>query len=233
MPDLDHIISHPEVQTIVEETLPILINESDRGAVLVGLSVIDEQLYQLFDKLVPQNIGRKKKKEILDYNGFAGTLSSKLNTALVCRLLPIYLIEAVHTLRKIRNRLAHAPSSFSLEENKQDIEYIYDQLGENINSGLSQLALQFVREMMIDELMKSGRPVHPFDLSKGKFANQGEAIAYIQSDKNLTKIYDLVEPKYKFAYGIALMCGLIISHRELLIDLLGGDRMISALKLGE
>lgn len=110
----EHFLSHPELRPYFDEIVPLLISESDRGAVLLRVSKIDQYLKDFFEKLVPESVSGKRRKDIFNYSGVFGTLSSKLDIALVCRLLSPEIVKAAHKLRKIRNDLAHQTSAFNL-----------------------------------------------------------------------------------------------------------------------
>ncbi|MDZ4261754.1 MAG: hypothetical protein U1B30_05415, partial [Pseudomonadota bacterium] len=79
----EHFMDHPDVKIFMNQLFPILVKESDRGAVLLASSQIDEQLNNFFDQLVPSKTSNKRKKEILSYPGPFSTLASKLNIAYV------------------------------------------------------------------------------------------------------------------------------------------------------
>jgi hypothetical protein len=45
-------LDNPEIKKLFCELAPVLIDESDRGAVLIGTSHVDERLIGLFEALV-------------------------------------------------------------------------------------------------------------------------------------------------------------------------------------
>ena len=98
----NHFLFNPELQPYFSEIVPSLISESDRGAVLLGASFVDEQLNALFKSLVPSSVSGKREKEIFNYTGAFGGVASKLDVALVCRILSPEIVDAIHGIRKIR-----------------------------------------------------------------------------------------------------------------------------------
>ena len=111
------LLEHPDSQDFFDRTYSLLIEEADRGCVLLGVSLLDEELNKMFRSLVPEDTSNKRIKEIFDGKNVFGSLSSKLDIAYVCRLLPADVVNCLHLLRKLRNKLAHEASTFSIDEN--------------------------------------------------------------------------------------------------------------------
>jgi len=120
-----HFMDHPEVESYFRELLPALVSESDRGAVLLGASRIDEHLKDFFEALLPASTSAKRKKEILGLNGPFGSFSAKLDIAYACRLLPEELVDAINKFRKLRNDVAHKPLPFRLEDHSTEVRAIF------------------------------------------------------------------------------------------------------------
>ena len=115
------LLEHPDSQDFFDRTYSLLIEEADRGCVLLGVSLLDEELNKMFRSLVPEDTSNKRIKEIFDGKNVFGSLSSKLDIAYVCRLLPADVVNCLHLLRKLRNKLAHEASTFSIDENLDQI----------------------------------------------------------------------------------------------------------------
>ncbi|MES2657169.1 MAG: hypothetical protein V4689_01055 [Verrucomicrobiota bacterium] len=130
----------PEVKKFLNEELPIILSESDRGALLLCASYIDDALTSFFDALKPVDLSNKKKKELNNGFGPFGSFASKLDIALGCRLLPENLIEAIHQIRKARNSAAHKAQNFPLEDTWKYIRKCFEQLGDGFKESLAILA---------------------------------------------------------------------------------------------
>ncbi len=133
-----HFMSHPEIATYMRDLFPCIIAESDRGAILLGTAQIDEQLNLLFAHLIPSATKQNyKNREISDSSKPFRDLGTKLRIAYVCRLLPVSLIDAIHKLKKLRNDVAHKPSSFNLKAHEKDVRGIFALVGSGCDIGVS------------------------------------------------------------------------------------------------
>lgn len=93
-------------------------NESDRGAVLISLSYIDELLEILIKrKLVPVN--EKQQDVLFDLpNAPISTLSSKISLSYRLGLISEEFQTVLNKLREIRNEFAHSFECVSFNENR-------------------------------------------------------------------------------------------------------------------
>lgn len=213
-----HFMNHPEVVAYLHDLFPIIIAESDRGAVLLGASQIDEQLKLLFDSLVPLSTNRKRKKEIFNFTGPFGSFAAKLDIAYVCRLLPVSLINAIHRFRKLRNDVAHQTSSFSLMAYEVDVRSIFALVGSGIDDGVSRMAVELMMNSMLSKLTTIE---HPIDEGKPLFENKEAVLDYLDQNRHLLDDIGINQLRWEIGCGIALICGLIIHHRERLVEALG------------
>lgn len=221
----ENFLSHPELEPYFQELLPELVGESDRGAVLLGVSQIDEHLDTLFENLVPEGISNKRKKEIFNLTGPFGSFSSKLEIALVCRLLPPSLISAIHKIRKIRNNLAHKTSSFSLIDHQEQLYEIFSHLGPGVDIGINRLTLDFLMERMLSKLLDLE---HPIDKGVPLFDGMPEAVKYLSENGEVLKILEEERPRWEFSIGVGIICGVILLHRDKISGALKGtDTLLS------
>lgn len=85
----------------------IAINdESDRGAALFAVGLIDEYLKKTLSKKLIGNKNHKKK--LFDFNGALGSLSNKIDMALSLGLITKNVYDDLGVIRKIRNEFAHS-----------------------------------------------------------------------------------------------------------------------------
>tara|TARA_R110002167_G_scaffold143682_1_gene333248 strand:+ start:234 stop:881 length:648 start_codon:yes stop_codon:yes gene_type:complete len=205
------LLEHPDSQEFFDRTYSLLMEEADRGCVLLGVSLLDEELNKMFKSFVPENTSQKRLKEIFDGKNAFGSLSAKLDIAYVCRLLPVDLVNCLHLLRKLRNNLAHQASTFSIEENLDQIYEIFNKTSGNLIAGMTQLSGEFVYGQFIEKVMNTN---HPTDESKKLFESKEEAFAYLEKNDNVQKTLFEQRIKIMLVIGIASLGGLIIFHRE-------------------
>ena len=84
----------------------VLNAESDRGAVLVAASMLDEQLSKLISGMVIQHADTKKLTE--GFNSPLGTFSAKIIAAFAMGVIDLDEYEELERIRKIRNAFAHS-----------------------------------------------------------------------------------------------------------------------------
>jgi len=103
-------------------------HESDRGAVLVGIAVIDENLELLLRATFSQNdAGAKQSVETLfAANGPLNTFWAKCHFACALGLLPRCLFSDLDKMRRLRNRFAHQRTS--VDFNDKEVKEIVDSI---------------------------------------------------------------------------------------------------------
>jgi len=90
-----------------------LIEESDRGSVLMAAAFIEDKLSCLLESYFIEN--EKVCKRLLKGNGALATFSSKIDLTFLLGLIPKNIFDDLHILRKIRNDFAHTASKISFE----------------------------------------------------------------------------------------------------------------------
>ena len=96
-----------------------LMDESDRGAVLVGAAILEDELSRLIEMIAKVNgLFAKDAEKLFSMNGPASTFSGK---SLVCRafgLISQSTFEDLNRIRKLRNKFAHTsePVDFLMPE---------------------------------------------------------------------------------------------------------------------
>lgn len=84
----------------------VLANESDRGAVLVTASMLDDVLLKLLQ--VRLIAGKSTENLLTGYNAPLGSFSARIDAAMSVGVISEEYWNELHLLRKIRNKLAHA-----------------------------------------------------------------------------------------------------------------------------
>lgn len=220
-------MDHPAVKKYLRDLFPLLVSESDRGAVLLGMSHIDEQLNLMFAEILPVGISNKRKKEIFSHTGPFGSISSKLDVAYVCRLLPLELVQAIHSFRKIRNDLAHKTKSFKLDDHEDRIHQIFSTIGQGIDVALNRMAIEVLMKNMLQKLVETK---HPVDEGKPLFTDMDSALQYLSDNGEVLNVLDEQRLRWEIGIGIGVICGLIIYHRDSARYVLGESSVIGSLQ---
>jgi DNA-binding MltR family transcriptional regulator len=86
-----------------------LLNESDRGCVLVGAAMLERSLDNIFKCEFKKNkVPLKVQSSIFDSNGALSNFSSKVKLAYSLGFIDKPLYEDLESVRKIRNDFAHS-----------------------------------------------------------------------------------------------------------------------------
>ncbi len=218
----ESILNHPEIQDLFTKLTETLLQESDRGAVLVGASIVDEQLRNLFEEIVPSEMSRKERKSLLDYPGPISSLADKIEIAYATRLISRTIYNSLHALRRIRNSVAHAPQSFQLSAQREGIQQIYS-LGDGVPAYISRSAMLIMMRSKIEQYMELHGPHGEIPY----FNTSQEVFEYLTNDSEILSLLKEQLPKYELVLGIMLLCGLIISCREATAKLVGSNSTLS------
>ena len=226
MPPEPHFLDHPEVDQVFSAVFTTLVAESDRGAVLVGFSHVDKHLKALFELIAPTEFSSSKKKNVLNYPGPLSSAAAKMDIAFMTRLIPRALHDAMEHLRSIRNEVAHSPDSFRLADHDDHLRRVYD-LGPNVPAGINRFAIETMMKEFADRMFS---PEGPKD-EQGQpfFSTPREFFDYLAKKPEVIAILEEKRRRYELAMGIALICALIVHHRERARELIGDDETLSSL----
>lgn len=118
---MDHLATHmpAEAGARMKEVISFrtsIIDETDRGAVLMSAAFLDDKLKELIEKRLVQD--KKISRRAFDFNGPLGTFSSRIDFAYLIGVLPKNAQKDLHTIRAIRNQFAHHAAPLCYDEEK-------------------------------------------------------------------------------------------------------------------
>jgi DNA-binding MltR family transcriptional regulator len=97
------------VKSVTDKKKFDLVEESDRGCVLVGAALLEERLEEMFIAVFKANKTPKKIQDsIFDSNGALSTFSAKIKMAYALGFIEKYMFEDLESIRRIRNDFAHS-----------------------------------------------------------------------------------------------------------------------------
>lgn len=215
---------HPEIEELFPDLLTNLMEESDRGAVLVGASHIDQYLKKLFEAVAPSELGKKQRKSLLDYPGPLSSFAARTEVAYATRLIDQNLYRALHSLRRIRNDVAHHPTTFRLREQTDRIREMY-KLGPGMPAAINSTAFDLMMRIKIDHALELKHPGE----ERPYFNTPQEVVQYIRDAPDVAR--NLIEqlPRYELAVGLVIMCDLLVWHREAACRLVGKSGSLATL----
>jgi hypothetical protein len=201
---------HPDVARLFEELFPVLVDESDRGAVLIAAAQVDNQLRMLFEQIAPSDFGKKALERVMEYPGALSSLAAKADTARMSHLISKHVYDSIYYLRKMRNDVAHGPESFRLKDHEDRIRKVYE-LGPNLPISINRLANELMVQGLIGDVLQIQ---NPSDDTKPAFANPREVIDYLSSKPALMAPLEEKRPRWELAIGATLLCAIIIFERD-------------------
>ncbi len=214
-----HFLDNPELDSYINNGLPILVGESDRGAVLLGMSQVDSELQRFLEIIAPSDMTKNEKKWIEK-----ATLASKLNIAYTCRLLPRNIFESINKLRKIRNDVAHNMEVFNLRDYDEVLKEIFESLGDGVSTFIHDISMKYMVDHSISNMLKLKHE------DKEIFEDRTSAINYILENKETQNKIEKPIIKIKLAVGILLISGIIIDERKRILEVLQESKTFSSIK---
>lgn len=174
-----------------------LSNESERGAVLIGTSKIEEFLELLVTKILPVE-SNSYKKRLLEYPGPLSSFSSKIELLYAFRYIDNQFYTSLNVLRKLRNDAAHSYNDFSLEKEANKIEEIIRFVDEDLSYVITELSLNNLLEIKKGKLEKIYQ-------EKGLRIDYDNIKKVLEDPKNSSAM-EQQHRIWKLSYGIVFMC---------------------------
>lgn len=152
----------------------LLTNESERGAILIGTSKIEEYLEKLILTLLPSK-NKNYISRLLNYPGALSSFAAKIELCYAFRIINQCLYNSLNALRKIRNTAAHSSDTFSLKSRGNELKTIYD-FEENVQYIIHEISFKKLiewKKIQIREVLKENALEDMFDKEwKQRFEDQ-------------------------------------------------------------
>jgi hypothetical protein len=221
-------LEHPEIRALFKELFGTLLNESDRGALLVGVEHVNNHLEELLEAVLPAGLGKKRRRELLSYPGPFSGFSTRIEAAYAFRLIPRRVYDALHALRKVRNAVAHSPDAFTLAGNEDQVHRIYD-LGPDLPGGVQRLALEMMLEHKASIVLETVKSLHDEDPDSEApiFKSTDDVVQFFRDQPDVQQALKRQVPLWELVIGISLLCSSIVYQRDRLRAALGPDELLS------
>src|ERR1700740_2379718 len=188
----------PKTPELNFEFIYKLTNESERGAILIGASKIEDYLKELILKVIPSH-NKDYKNRLLDYPGPLSSFSGKIELTYAFRIIDEQVYNSLNTLRKIRNEAAHSDELFSLQENKKRLEKIYN-FEDGFPEVVHNLALKHMIVMKKEVIRKAFAEKNLQEIDHEKLWN--ERFPNPEENESLQEKLTI----WKLAYGLTFLC---------------------------
>ncbi len=197
-----------------------LTNESDRGAVLIGTTKIEEYLKDFILKILPVT-SKRYTKRLLEYPGPLSSFSSKMELLYAFRYIDHEFNTSLNVLRKLRNDAAHSDQNSNLTEKTELIEQI-NEFQDNMSYVISELSMNNLLKLKKSKIENIYQDEGiPIDIVK---------IKTILSDFRTSDIGLKQHRIWQLSYGIVFMCLYVLvlieendylKNRELIHPIIG------------
>jgi len=214
------LFEYPEFNETFNDLLDKILNESGRGAILIGTSYVEQHLEKFITKILPEN-GKRYTSRLLNYPGPLSSFSSKLELSYAFRLISKRTYDSLNALRKIRNYAAHSSNEFDL--GKIEINKIFN-LGEGFFTVVQESSAKMLISFKID--------LFKYHLQENDFNNEDiEKIIKekFQEEKTLEILGDQL-PHWQLIIGLSMICGLLRFHADETLTKIGGYKTWSSIK---
>lgn len=208
MPSLNE---YPEYREVAGQLLDKLLNESGRGAILIGTSHVDEHLTMLIEAVFPSN-RKVYKNRLLKYPGPISSFSAKIELAYAFRLIDETLYNSLNALRKIRNEAAHSSSAFDLVDIAEKIKLVYS-LGPGVPDVIKRRATEIMVTMKFENINRM------FDENKVEDEIRKQVITDLLNDKDSMGTLEKQAPHWELICGLSLICGFIAHEKDSVLTL--------------
>ena len=204
------LFDHPEAKSSLKLLIGGLEDESDRGAVLVATSEVDNHMRRLFEHIGRASMDKNDLARLLENAGPLSSLSSRADVALLMRIISKQLFHAIRHLRKLRNSVAHSPRAFSLADHQAHIRMIFE-VGDGVPGWVKAGTINYLDVNFIASALKIPDPSNP-DIPA--FKDRQAFLDYVARKPELVSPLEAKRPRVELALGTGLLCAMIVEFRE-------------------
>lgn len=197
---------YPEIKELFNQLFDKLFDESERGAIIIGTSHIEDHLTKYIESILPDQT-KKYKKRLLQYPGSLSSFSAKIELSHAFGLIDYNLFTRLNNLRKIRNEASHNSSIFSLSELKDQMREVYN-LGQLVPEHIRSKSIELMMKIKLDSINTI------FDEHNLSIEDQKKILSQIKDDNKTKESLEKQIPNWELLYGICLLCGLISYQRD-------------------
>lgn len=219
-------INDEELELYFKKEFILIVNESERGAVLLGLAFIEDSLKANLEKMIPKDyINDKDCKGKLKADEFS--IDNNLKKSLLLRIIPLHLYKSIMKIKDIRNKLAHKINDFKLKDSIKEIRECGNLISSNqtLSYKINYTAYKLVYIDLIEGIMNLSQKS---DLKKINSYN--DVVDYLEKNEDLlNRKIDNGLYKTEFAILIFYLVSLLNFHFEKALELLGDNSTLATL----
>ncbi|WP_394693075.1 hypothetical protein [Hyphobacterium sp.] len=204
-------LDDPDVAAVFEKVCAELLPESDRGAVLIAADIATQQLDKAFVSRGPKYM-KSRIRRMQSYPGIASTLSAKAEIAGLCGWIDEKCLNAIDSLRKIRNEAAHSDGQFSLETQTEQLNNMLA-LGKGVSNAVHNMAVELLVLNFFHTLRKDGEKLVNV-LGENPFGSFEKIVEELEKRPEWSTTLEARIPRIKLGLGLCLIVWLIAQKQE-------------------
>ena len=179
-----------------EPILTVIVNESDRGSVLIACHIIDDCLLDLVSKNCAARVTKKLFSDLTTGTGPLSSLSGKIGVLYLLGAITEQSYEAINQLRKVRNKAAHTATQFNIFDYKDNFRNSQERFGEQ--HALANLARRIHFRNLIHRIYNLG-PVLEEKHGQNPFPDLEHCLSYVEKNSEIQNIVEAQWPRWELA----------------------------------
>lgn len=195
-----------EIRDLFENLAKKLLGESDRGAIIIGATYIEDQLSFLIDKTLPSDENKKYRNRLFKYPGPLSSFSAKIELSYAFRLIDKNLYNSLNILRQIRNKAAHVSEEFQLKNYENERTEMLS-FGPSIPIQVRNIITEFLVKLSLNDLNEV------FNKHNAPEELREQILRENLENGNLEDSVNNQIPHWELIYGLSLIAGLIKFNR--------------------
>ena len=205
------LFEHPDVKSLLETVMVSLVEESDRGAVLLAAVHVDECLKDFLSSVAPSGYAKKRQQ-------LFGSLATRADAAFVGRLIGEPVYRSIQALRALRNSVAHEAQEFKLEHHENEVRRIFE-IAPYAPASFHRMAFEVMMNYKIPAMMEAVRDSS--DETQLYFNSPHELLEFVSEQPELIELLEQQLPRYKLAVGIWFILAMLVWDRDAACALYG------------
>ena len=200
------IWDYPNVKETFEELLEKLLNESLRGAIIIGTATVEDYLTELVTDILPVQT-QAYKRRLLRYPGALSSFSAKIELSFAFRIIDRNLYDSLNHLRKLRNKAAHSTDEIAVAELNDELEKVFD-----IGPSMSTYIRNSAKRMLIDSKLMILDTL--FDKNEYSELDKRLEIQKSIQDEKILETLEKQVPHWELIYGLSILCAMVEHTKE-------------------
>ncbi len=180
----------------LEDIFNVILGESERGAVLLAVHIIDDFLAELIKDTKPAHVSKEIFKDVTNFGGAFGSISGKSKGLYVLGLLSKQSFDAINALRQVRNEAAHSGRPFLIADHQGKFDVAIKSFGSG--QQVKRLALEIAMKQHLGKMQEVGEKLRE-ELGKNPFETLDECIDYLSDNEEILEKLEAKMPLWHVA----------------------------------